>query len=105
MNSFEYTALVYVHFGDGERKKIGVYLRDRYTDVLLVTALGPFRENGLFAEISDCLLSNGIAGKSNHKAYNLNRYQKSVSHRNTSHNILGFYDLVQKGLSTFTLQQ
>jgi alcohol dehydrogenase YqhD (iron-dependent ADH family) len=61
MNSFEYTSPVYVHFGEGERKKIGAYLRDRYTDVLLVTAEGPFRENGLFAEIRDCLLNHGIA--------------------------------------------
>jgi alcohol dehydrogenase YqhD (iron-dependent ADH family) len=60
MNSFEYTSPVYVHFGEGERKHIGAYLKDRYRDILLVTAKGPFRENGLFAEIRDNLRGCGM---------------------------------------------
>jgi len=60
MKSFEYTAPVKVHFGNGERKKIGEYIKNKYTNVLLITAEGPFRKNGLFQEIQKSLVDQGI---------------------------------------------
>lgn len=60
MNRFDYINPVNIKFGCGIRKEIGGILHGKYTRVLLVCAKGPFRENGLFDDISASIISVGI---------------------------------------------
>jgi alcohol dehydrogenase len=61
MLSFQYYNPVKVYFENGLRKKIGQYLKGKYKNILLVCAKGPFRENGLYAEIKEQLQKTGAS--------------------------------------------
>ena len=60
MDAFEFINPVRVIFGNGERKRIGQLLRGRYKKVLLVCSKGPFRTNGLHAEIKNLINEAGV---------------------------------------------
>ncbi|MDR1113073.1 MAG: iron-containing alcohol dehydrogenase [Bacteroidales bacterium] len=51
MLPFQFYNPVKIYFGNGSCTEIGRYLKGKYKKVLLVYAKGPFRENGLYAEV------------------------------------------------------
>lgn len=51
MLPFMYWNPVQVLFENGARKRIGEWMNGKYAKVLLACAKGPFRENGLYAEV------------------------------------------------------
>ena len=59
MDTFEFFNPVRVFFGNGERQRIGQLLQGRYQKVLLVCSKGPFRTNGLHAEIKGLIQEAG----------------------------------------------
>jgi len=60
MENFSFYNPTKVLFGNGERHQLGNKLGKKYKKVLLVVAKGPFRENGLYDEIRQCLEKSGI---------------------------------------------
>lgn len=59
MDSFKYVNHVEVLFGAGSRKQIIDLIQDHYSKVLFLCAKGPFRDNGLFDEISSLIKAGG----------------------------------------------
>jgi alcohol dehydrogenase YqhD (iron-dependent ADH family) len=59
MLAFNYYNPVRVYFENGARKRIGECLKGKYGKMLLVSAKGPFRESGLYAEIKTQLEKSG----------------------------------------------
>lgn len=60
MESFFYHSPVKTIFGPGKRHSIGELLKNRYRNVLLVMSKGPFRENGMYADIKHTITATGI---------------------------------------------
>lgn len=60
MESFTFYNPVDVRFGNGVRRELGSSLKGRYKNVLLVCSKGPFHENGLYDEVRDNLIENGM---------------------------------------------
>lgn len=59
MLTFDYYNPVQVHFEDNSYKKIGQLLKGRYQRVLLVCGKGPFRDNGVYAQVKAQLEESG----------------------------------------------
>ena len=59
MLAFDYCNPVKIIFENGARRRIAKHLNGIYRKVLLVSAKGPFRENGLYAEVKAQLEKTG----------------------------------------------